>query len=332
MTGGRDVWEVKDLLGIALLSTLLLFSGCQKRGGTIFAVALHPSRPDVLYLSSEKGLYKTTDGGANWSRIKGVGTFSALSIAINPEIPSTVYVGTFLDGVYRSTDGGRNWLLVNAGMRDYVSVVNAVEIDPKNPSTLYAGTTMGAYRSLDNGAIWERISAGLNSMYVVCLEVDPENPNVIYAGTSGGVYRSSNGGLRWSTSNRGMIAETDENAMALGVNALAVDPGSPGRLLAATARGLYESRDGAGHWIRLGLPEPFVLSALVRSKTIYAGTNRGLFRSLDDGRDWEKIAPHEVRAIAIDPIRPDIVYIGTGSGLFRSDDGGKEWRLIEFVG
>jgi photosystem II stability/assembly factor-like uncharacterized protein len=318
---------------VSLLLTLLLLAGCQKGVGTIYSIAIHPNRSEVIYLSSEKGLFKTTDGGNRWSPVEGgLGTFPILSIAINPALPSILYVGTFSDGVYRSTDAGRTWSLINAGMRDYVMVVNSVVIDPKNPHILYSGTTMGSYKSVDNGVMWERISAGLDSVFVVCMAVDPHNPSVIFAGTSGGVYRSRDGGQRWSTSNSGMIVKEREHAMALGINALTFDPSTPGRLFAATAQGLYESRDGGDRWVDRKIPERFVLSVAVRPGTptsLYAGTNRGLYVSRDDGGGWEKLSEHEVRAIVIDPVRPEVVYIGTGSGLFKTEDGGKGWRRVE---
>lgn len=319
------------IIGLFLAS--LLLSGCQKGVGTIYSIAIHPNRPEVIYLSSEKGLFKTTDGGNSWGRVEGgLGTFPILSIAISPAVPSILYVGTFSDGVYRTTDAGRSWLLINAGMRDYVSVVNSVVIDPNNPHILYAGTTMGSYKSVDNGVMWERISTGLNSVFVVCMAVDPQNPSLIYAGTSGGVYKSSDGGQRWITSNNGIIPKEREHAMALGVNAFAFDPSTPGRLFTATAQGLYESRDGGERWFDRKIPERFVLSVAVRRGTptlLYAGTNRGLYVSREEAGSWEKLSEQEVRTIAIDPIRPEVIYIGTGRGLFKTENGGKGWTRIE---
>lgn len=317
---------------VVLLLFIFLMAGCQKGVGTVFSIAVHPLRSEVIYISSEKGLFKTTDGGKSWNPIEGgLGTFPILSIAINPAVPSILYVGTFSDGVYRSTDAGRNWALINAGMRDYVMVVNAVVIDQKNPHILYAGTTMGSYKSIDNGVMWERISTGLDSVFVVCMAVDPSNPSRLYAGTSGGVYKSTDGGQRWSTSNNGMIEKEREHAMALGINALTFDPSTPGRLFAATAQGLYESRDGGGRWTDRKIPDRFVLSVAVRTGTptaLYAGTNRGLYVSRNE-EGWEKLNEQEVRTIAIDPVRPEVIYIGTGRGLFKSEDSGKGWEQIE---
>lgn len=223
-------------------------------------------------------------------------------------------------------------MLINAGMRDYISVVNTLAIDPKDPEILYAGTTMGAYKSIDNGIMWERISTGFNSIFIVSIAVDPTNPALLFAGTSGGVYKSSDGGQHWATSNSGMIEKEHEDSMALGVNALAFDPATPGRLFAATAQGLYESRDSGEQWERQAIPEPFVLSVAVgpgRPAPVYAGTNHGLYLYREDKGRWEKIGEQEVRTIVIDPLHPERIYLGGGSGLFRTEDGGKTWRRIE---
>lgn len=56
----------------SLLLALLIISGCQKGVGTIYAIAIHPTRLEVIYLSSEKGLYKTVDGGKGWTRFESL--------------------------------------------------------------------------------------------------------------------------------------------------------------------------------------------------------------------------------------------------------------------
>lgn len=329
----------------AIGSLLGFLGGCQKEAPTIHSIAVHPNRPDILYLSTDKGLYKTTDGGVKWNLLReGLGTFQILSLAINPAIPSTLYAGTFSDGVYRSTDGGRNWMLINNGMKDYIAVVNAIAINPQNPDVLYAGTTMGAYRSRDNGGSWERISTGLDSLYVVSLVINPKNPDLLYAGTSGGIYRTNNGGMQWSASNKGLMVDMRISAMSLGVNSIAFDPKDPAHLYTGTAKGLYQSRDGGSTWKRSdqGIDELFVTAVAPApaengqkiqgaddpAPLLYAGTNRALYQSRD-GERWEKILEKDISAITFDPQRSEVLYIGTGNGIFRSEDRGKSWTEIK---
>ena len=69
-----------------------------------------------------------------------------------------------------------------AGMND----VFALAIDPTNPSTLYAGTNRGVFKSTDMGSTWAEINNGLTSFGVLGLAVDPTNPSTLYAGILGG--------------------------------------------------------------------------------------------------------------------------------------------------
>jgi photosystem II stability/assembly factor-like uncharacterized protein len=90
-------------------------------------------------------VFKSTDGGANWSAAnKGLTATDILALAIDPETPTTLYAGTFTLGVFRSTNGGGSWSRLSTGLT--AGVVNALVIDPKTPTTLYAGTWYhGAY-------------------------------------------------------------------------------------------------------------------------------------------------------------------------------------------
>lgn len=313
----------------------LLLPGCRQESPSVASIAIHPNRPEIVYFASNKGLHKSIDQGTTWTSVEeGLGTYQILSIAINPAVPSTVYVGTFSDGVYRSVDSGRHWALINNGMRDYIAVVNALAIDPKNSATLYAGTTVGVYKSIDNGGSWERTSTGLDSLFVVALVIDPENPSLLYAGTSGGIYKSADAGASWRTSNQGLVKETRVNAMSLGINSIAIDPEKPDSVYVGSARGFFLSRDRGESWTKVdngGIDDPFITAVAVspaQPKTIYAGTNRGLYQSRDEGAKWERIGQLDINALAIDPIRPGVVYAGTGRGLFRSENRGKVWTEV----
>jgi len=66
----------------------------------------------------------------------------------------------------------------------------ALAIDPQRPTTLYAGTDGGVYKSTDGGANWQAINTGLTNLGVNALAIDPRTPTTLYAGTAGGgVFR-----------------------------------------------------------------------------------------------------------------------------------------------
>jgi len=78
--------------------------------------------------------------------------------------------------------------------------IPCLAIDPKMPTTLYAGTDGGGvYKSTNGGASWTAVSSasdsGMTSTTIVSLAIDPEMPTTLYAGTNNGVFRSTNGGM-----------------------------------------------------------------------------------------------------------------------------------------
>src|SRR5207245_2292373 len=106
-------------------------------------------------------------------------------LAIDPQTPATLYVGTRADGVFRSTDGGESWSAVSAGLPNLP--VTALAIDPQTPTILYAGTERGGvYKSTDGGESWSALNTGLSNLFVSSIVVDPRRPTTVYAGTQGG--------------------------------------------------------------------------------------------------------------------------------------------------
>src|SRR5438477_10530431 len=89
------------------------------------------------------------------------------------------------------------------------STVNFLVVDPSAPSTLYAGTGGGVFKTTDGGASWTAINTGLTSAFltVYALAVDPSKPGTLYAGTNGlGIFKTTDGGASWTAANTGLIA------------------------------------------------------------------------------------------------------------------------------
>jgi photosystem II stability/assembly factor-like uncharacterized protein len=100
------------------------------------SLSIDPSTPTTLYAGTTIGIYKSVNGGSNWSRINS--SFRVQVLIIDPTTPTTLYAGA-INGVFKSTDGGSNW--VAAGLTG--ANIRALAIDPVMPSTLYAGTGGG---------------------------------------------------------------------------------------------------------------------------------------------------------------------------------------------
>ena len=84
-------------------------------------------------------------------------------------------------------------------------IIYALAIDPAAPATLYAGTdSNGVYKSVNGGASWTAVNAGLTNTTVLALAINPSAPATLYAGTFGGVFKSTDGGGSWTAASTGL--------------------------------------------------------------------------------------------------------------------------------
>ncbi|MEO1625528.1 MAG: hypothetical protein AAFV25_10265 [Bacteroidota bacterium] len=144
-------------------------------GGRINCLAIHPGNDQIIYAGlATGGVFKTTDGGLNWSAIfDQASSLSIGHIAIDPQQPERVYVGTgdpnisaypFIgDGLYRTEDGGQTW--THLGLREQ-RIISRIAIDPTNNDVVYAAcmglpfernAQRGLYKSTDGGQNWDQI-------------------------------------------------------------------------------------------------------------------------------------------------------------------------------
>ena len=332
---------VKTLLFLCI--GLLALPACSQRSDRIAAIALHPHKPEIVYVATEESVYKTRNRGETWERLsEGLTRTRVMNLIVDPDLPANVFAGTLADGVYKSPDGGRRWLPHNAGIqKGTISAnVNQVIFDPRSSQTLFAATTVGVFRSVDGGQSWSERMRGMTEInFVVTLAADPAHPNVMYAGTSGGVYRSIDATENWVKINNGLVPEDAKMAsMALGVNTLVVDPHEPDTVYAGTTKGLFKTTDRGNSWTHISnaLEGLYVSSMALHPSDpslFYVGTSQGVYQSQDKGKTWHMINNGldnlNIRVVRIDPQNPLVLYCGTnGSGLYRSVNGGESWEAI----
>lgn len=331
---------VKWCLGLIFLVGLL---GCGSRSDTVVSIALHPTKPNILYLATDEAVYKSSDTGATWRRLEGeLSRTRVISLAIDPALPANVFAGTMGDGTYKSPDGGRTWHQFNAGIQKGTisAIVNQIVFNPLGTEMIYAATTVGVFRSMDGGRTWSERMKGMTEVnFVVTLALDPQRPHVLYAGTTGGVYRSANATDSWEKKTTGMVAfDAKMASMALGVNGIVVDPSNSDLVYAGTTKGLYKSIDQGEHWSKIegSIADSYVSAIQLdpsHPSVLYMATSDRVQKSEDAGATWQPrttgLDATSIRSLQVSPHDPNTLYVGTnGGGLYRSVDAGETWEKL----
>lgn len=274
------------------------------------ALTVDPTTPSTLYATSYgSGVFKSTDGGASWTAINtGLPSFLAMAVVVDPVTSSTVYVTIApttgsVGGAYKSTNGGADWVRVSNGLpsgafgngTEASHVYQALAIDPRNPSVLYAGSGTNpvepalVYRTQDGAASWTLVNTGLaGATFAGAIAVHPTTSSVALVGTTtGGVFVTIDSGAHWMPLNNGLTQMFTVD--------LAIDPRAPGTVFLGTISGLFKSTDGGGSWSPVnGLPPGRVNAVVVdpaKSGTVYASPSCcGVYRSADGGATWTQMS------------------------------------------
>lgn len=171
-------------------------------------IAIDPSNPNIIYIAGAHGcntVWKSTDGGANWTRKPG--PFCDMSsVAIDPANPNTIYALN-ADNVIKSTDGASTWeIVLGFNHQQEITESNAplvgFAIDLFNPNVVYASSWFsGVYKSTDAGINWTLLT-GSPSTIVNGVITDPARADTLYAAKNT-AYQSVNAGASWNSINTG---------------------------------------------------------------------------------------------------------------------------------
>ena len=252
------------------------FAGVPAPGRQVWALAVDPRDPGTVIAGSRPaGLYRSTDGGANWSAL-GTGVAEQASIgrtrvtAIRyTDVPGEIWVSVEIGGLLHSTDGGDSWeklhtdggrVLLGPGEVwtderhfDMHDVAIGQAVDGKR--AVFAATPIGFFASQDGGASWRCTRYPVESAYDASLfysrslHVSPAEPATVLCGVGrrppdhgslGGINRSTDGGLTW---------RPVSPVLRSVVWKISAHPADPRLVVAVTLFGqVLTSADGGEHW------------------------------------------------------------------------------------
>ena len=334
-----------------------------KDGRHITRLVVHPRNPDIVWAAvmghlfgpnTERGVYKTTDGGRTWKRTLYVNDQTGVSdLVMEPGNPSVFYAGTWRvirtpyslesggegSGLWKSTDGGETWapLTNKKGLPKGTWGIVGVAVAASNTDKVYAileNANGGLFMSSDGGNTWALQSNDNNirqrAWYYTKVFVDPMNENLVYC-PNVNFMRSRDGGKTFQPVRTPHGDHHD----------LWIDPADGNRMVVADDGGAQVSFDGGNNWSTY-MNQP--TSQIYRVSTDNAFPYRILgaqqdnstfrIRSMTYGssiteKDWEETAGSESGYVVSDPTNPDIVYGGNYGGyLSRLDHRTGENRAI----
>jgi photosystem II stability/assembly factor-like uncharacterized protein len=295
--------------------------------GSVGALAVAPSDPNVVYVGSGEGLRR-------------------------PDLSTG-------DGIYVSLDAGATWR--HGGLRDGQQI-QAIAVDPRDPKRLFVAVVghpfgpneeRGLYRSVDGGLTFTRVLGdGGGDVGAVAVTIDRAHPDTLYAALwasrngpwnltqvyelydRGGLFKSTDGGTTWTKLTAGLPAD-------VGRIGISISPADPTRVYAIVEKvdgcGIFRSNDAGATWTQTndeervcGRTEDFAgITADPHDRDEVYSANTTTYRSLDGGTTWVGIkgAPggDDYHTVWIDPNDSNTIALGVDQGATVSIDGGTTW-------
>ena len=299
--------------------------------GSIGAIAIAPSNPDIIYVGSGEGLQR-------------------------PDLSTG-------DGIYKSTDAGKTW--VHLGLRDGQQIPQIV-VDPRDPNRLFVAVLghpygpnqeRGLFRSTDGGNTFTKSLYKDENTGAIDVALDPQNPDVVYAalwesrqapwengvfsGPGSGLFKSTDGGVTWKPLTKGLPTFEKDVAGRIG---LAVAPSLPSRLFATVETRdsgesgfLFRSDDSGETWSRIsddpyivGRPSDFAeVKVHPTNPDIVFTASRVAWKSTDGGKTFVALkgAPggDDYHRIWINPADPNVMLFAADQGAVVTVNGGATW-------
>lgn len=327
---------------------------------SIGRMLVHPTNSNIVYLAAvgsyfspntERGVYKSTDGGASWNKSlfisDSTGAIDIIMDPINPDRmmaamwervrrPTSSHLYGPSSGIYKTTDGGTNWNLIppSAGLPDPSSQnVGRIglALSQINPEIIYALYNDGAniislYKSTNFGNSWTDVDpdnelnggTGGFSWYFGQVRVHPTNPDIVFV-LDVALMRSSNSGTNWSENYQTHVDH----------HALAFNPNDANIVILGNDGGMNKSTNAGVNWgahIQLPATQFYEIGLDANNSLAYYGgtQDNGTNRTQNGGlNNWQHIYGGDGFYVLVDFTNPNIVYAESQFGnLGKSTTGG----------
>ena len=312
-------------------------------------VIVDPRDPNVVYVAAlghvygphqDRGVYKSTNGGATWQKILYKGDAAGgIDLAFEPGNPNTIYAALWAvrrppwfiyapanlpgSGLFKSTDGGAHWNQLTNGLPVEGLGRMGIAISAAAPRRVYVVADAkegGLFRSDDGGATFTKVSADQRvwgrGWYFEKIAVDPKNPDVVYIPNTG-VYKSTDGGKTWGAPIKASPGGDDYHQ-------LWISPEDPARMIVGSDQGAIVSVDGARTWsswynqptaqlyhVAADYRFPYWLTAAQQDSGA-VGTPSRAPHAVISMHEWTGLcAGGEAGYTAPDPLHPEILFGGT---------------------
>lgn len=329
--------EIAVNLSIFLLGGCICFAGeveWQDIGTAIQdvrSVLLTPDNPNIIFIGSNQGVFKTEDAGQTWKNVLSVrGQNHVVNFLLFGQRDKNCLYAAGGNGLFYSDNQGKNWNRMFRG-KDYLE--NECTTLGVLSSGIYLGTKAGLFVSKDNGRFWHKEAGKIGKSHILAIAYDLKEPNYIYIACVDGVFKTQDAGKSWErifithpveNDNDKDEANDDQDKEELfsDIRYISIDPNNSNYVYIATGKGIYKSQDRGKTWDLLtdyGLLNRDVKFLLISLKsTIYAVTKSGVFIFGNDR--WRELSldlvSEDIRFLAQD--NSGNLYAACSNGLFKA--------------
>jgi photosystem II stability/assembly factor-like uncharacterized protein len=310
------------------------------------SLAIDPHNPSIAYATSmghvftpntERGVFKTIDGGKTWRKILYIDANTGANVVVmDPRNPNTLYATMWQaqrtawgltsggpgSAIYKTTDAGAHWFNISnhPGFAHGTLGKMGIDVSASNPQIVYAiaqARDGGVFRSADGGATWKRVNAEMRlrqrAFYYMAISVDPTNSNVAFVPQVDGVLKTVNGGVTW----KALTPPGDHHIIWINPhnNKILLEGDDGGATVSVDGGKTWstENNQPTGQYYHVALDDqfPFHIYGAAQDEGAFEGpsaSNEGLNLGV-----WHAVAFGESTFVAPEPGNPGVTY---GSGYY----------------